>query len=302
MAMGGGKAGNHKKLTGWMKTKFSTKKVSLFFEIESMKKRKQVRRGVASVNQNEMLLLCSAVPMRLPEIGFTHCPGSNKGSGVGPIKVQPYSECWCLRFEQKKQLYGRMRLPVGGAVEEDEEEPSEDDDEDGEAPPEVDFGEGEGGSARQPEQKRERGDLNIEPATFNSIPPTLCYDLIKCYGVENILDLAPLDGELCITSVELKKNYLGVCFNEFHCQMLEQRVREKIFERLADPNSDLYNADYMKTKAGLGSGAADAPTTTPKPTQQGQKKDKKYKKKKKKDKKGDKRSSSSSPVQTGSSS
>ena len=42
---------------------------------------------------------------------------------------------------------------------------------------------------------------------------------------------------------------------------------------------DLYNADYMKFKAGLGSGAADAPTTTPKPTQQGQKNDKKDKKK-----------------------
>jgi len=250
--MDGGKTGNHKKLLSWIKAKAITKKVHLFYEFESMKQRKTQCRGVASINQNEMLLISSVAPLRLPEINFTHCPGSNKGSGVGPIKVQPYNECWCLRFEQKKELYGKMRLPVGGTVEEDGEESSGEDDEEEDAPPEVVglLEESSNGTQKKGE-KRERGDKNIEPVTYHSVPPTLFHDFIKCYGVENIFDMSPLDGELCITAVEQKKNYLGVCFNQAHCDFLERRVRDQIFERMADTKSDLYNADYIKFKAGL---------------------------------------------------
>ena len=83
------------------------KKITLLYEYESIKERKFKCKGIATVGMTEQILLCSHGAFKLPEMMFANCPGSNKGPGVGPLKVTPYSKCWCLRFEQKKPSTGR---------------------------------------------------------------------------------------------------------------------------------------------------------------------------------------------------
>ena len=53
-------------------------------------------------------------------------------------QVDPYNKGWCLTFEQKKDTYGRMRLPVRGTDEDDDgKDEGEEDDEVADIPPVV---------------------------------------------------------------------------------------------------------------------------------------------------------------------
>lgn len=150
-----------------------------------------------------------------------------------PPQVEPYSKCWTTAFDNKKAIYGKMRVAVSGNDgEPDNDESAADDDVGvGDAPPVV----VKNGVVRSP---NDRGGSNIEPVTFNSLPVGVWRDQMKAYRCSACYDMTPLDGNLLLVCVELKIAYVGVCFNDHHVSELRGWVIKQILKRTSPTLAD----------------------------------------------------------------
>ena len=147
--------------------------------------------------------------------------------------MDPYNKCWTTTFDNKKAIYGKMRVAVSGNdgdadIAEDEEVDGAD--EGGDAPPTVD----KYGSVRIP---TDRSGSNIEPVTFNSMSVAFWRGQMKTYKCEACYDITPMDGCLMLACIELKLFYVGVCFNEHHVAELNAWVSKQILKRTPPPKS-----------------------------------------------------------------
>ena len=151
-------------------------------------------------------------------------------------QVASYNKCWCLTFEQKKEIYGKMRLPVGGKDEDDDgKDEDEEDDEVAEIPPVV-------VSAMV---ATERGNSNVEPVSYNSMSIAFWADMVKGFKWERIYDLTPLDGNLAMASTIEQREYVGICFTNCHAEMLNEHLVKQILTQMQTPGSKLFDINYV---------------------------------------------------------
>lgn len=52
----------------------------------------------------------------LTSLARKNFPGSNRGDVVYGVKMPAWDSVWSLKFHEKKQLFGRHRVAVGGAA------------------------------------------------------------------------------------------------------------------------------------------------------------------------------------------
>ena len=145
-------------------------------------------------------------------------------------QVDPYNKCWTTTFDNKKAIYGKMRVAVSGNDGEADEEASEPDDVCGDSPPVVD----KNGVVRTP---TDRGGGNIEPVTFNSMSVAFWRDQMKAMKCDAAYDITPLDGCLMLACIELKLFYVGVCFTEHHATELRAWMIKQILKRTSPARS-----------------------------------------------------------------
>ena len=179
LAMDNQKLGIVPKLTEFLKTgsgdnkkPIEKKMFTCVYTFDSMVARKQRVKGVATINQTETLLVATTTPLLLPQKDHKHYQGQNTGSVVTPIVLEPFERCWALTFAEKKQLYGKQRLPVGGKGGGDDEDDDAVGDDDDDVPPTVpgDDCTNEEVTATGDNQKRVRGASNLEPVSYHSLP------------------------------------------------------------------------------------------------------------------------------------
>jgi hypothetical protein len=101
-------------------TKFLDKNVSklmLLYDEESLGERKEVIRGVGTVDQLESVYLVSKNLLQIDKKPRLHYKGTTSGNTISPIVVPRHGDMWQETFECKKLIYGSARVAVGGRTE-----------------------------------------------------------------------------------------------------------------------------------------------------------------------------------------
>ena len=89
--------------------------VHVIMNEESLKARRKLTRGTASLKQVETLHVICSGNLCLPDRQGKHFPGSNKGTAIGPVTLADPDEEWSATVKDKRTIYGkRFRIAVGG--------------------------------------------------------------------------------------------------------------------------------------------------------------------------------------------
>ena len=125
------------------KVPFFKKQLFVMLSEDCLKQRRARVRGAATLHQVEFLYACSREPLALPEKKRLHYDGTNKGDLVGVVALPSWERAWALTFDEKKKLYGKHRVAVGGPTagsadpDDDDEDDAHDGDDDADVPPPI---------------------------------------------------------------------------------------------------------------------------------------------------------------------
>ena len=121
---------------------------------------------------------------------------STRGVVIGLVSgVQPLTDQWLMPFGQKKEMFGSMRIPLGGAT----------------ADPEAETQKG---------RRKIRSDADFEPSSFHCMSFTIYDELLHQYEPCGVIDLCPVGSELAELCIQRGTPYLGICFTEKHMSLL----------------------------------------------------------------------------------
>ena len=95
---------------------------SIMFDERSVKLRKQRVRGIGTLKQIEFLHVVTKDAMTIPERDREHYLGTNKGDVIGPVVLPRWETTWGMSFADKKKLWDKHRVEVGGPTEGDNAE------------------------------------------------------------------------------------------------------------------------------------------------------------------------------------
>ena len=179
-----------------------------------------------------------------------HFQGYNTGTVISSVLLPAASAVWTMSFADKKLLYGKLRVAVGGNSGENDDEDEEDEGDpacDVDVPPTTD--------ASKPKPST-RGPENMEPVTFNSMPISFYEDLYDAMNLKDIYDITPCDGCAAMAALNLKLGYIGVCFTDFHVERLNQHILEMILKAFETPGHPHFQSSYAAGALGIKSHSA----------------------------------------------
>ena len=106
------------------------------------------------------------------------------------------------------------------------------------------------------------------------------YDIRITYGeivYKEVVDFTPGDGSCALTHIRNKHAYVGVCFNDFHVEVLHKFLIKKVLRAFAASGDPLFQAAYA---SGMAKDEKAQPKAKPKQKSKkaGEKKSKKKKK------------------------
>ena len=155
-----------------------SRKVSVTFSEQSVRKRKAKQRG--EMEQLQCLHLISANPLEkmLPEKQFASYPVSNRGGVIGYIHDSETP--WQLTVEKKRKLYGKDHI-IGGT-----------------------------GPLVKDDSDTRRAD-DIEPVFYRALPYAMWHDFVNAYSCAACLDLCAGAGDVAKACLLAKKSYVGMC-------------------------------------------------------------------------------------------
>ena len=189
MFLDGGKPGVQNRMGSLNKAlcgKLCKKVVTVAYSEESVTARKMRVRGVATIEQSEGLTLWTNGQFQVPDKKREFYQGSNRGNLLAWVKLPKWETCWKLTFADKKSLYGKARVPVGGqSVDVDDDEAEEEEPGDGGAiiPMAIDAS----GHLYIP---KTRNNDNMEPVAFWSMPVQFFKEVFGSYHCKGVYDLA----------------------------------------------------------------------------------------------------------------
>ena len=99
---------------------------------ESLAQRKTIMRGIGTIKQSEGFHFVTKRTPCLGRIPRKHFKGSTAGDMIPEVPFPAIDECWRLKVAEKRVLYDKYRVPVGGK--EDSSSEAEDDAEYQESP------------------------------------------------------------------------------------------------------------------------------------------------------------------------
>jgi hypothetical protein len=203
---------------------------------------------------------------------------------ISPVKLSPYPKCWSLTFDEKKAVYGKMRLPVGGKTDESDDDDDGDGLGEGEVPPTIDmFTESSSAAtpAESPAKKLcTRAGTNVEPVNYNSLPTAFFENLHDAFCIKDLVDFTPVDGACAMAFIRARKGYIGICWNDVHADKLRQYLIDTVVNAFGTSGDVLFHSAYAS-----GVKNTPAPKSPPKPIKPKKSSVPKSSKKAKKDKK-----------------
>eukprot|EP00959_Pyramimonas_sp_CCMP1952_P296695 6206996-Pyramimonas_sp.AAC.1 len=203
---------------------FNPRKVTIVKDEKSVRDRKSLTRGAASVKQTMTMAVVSTTTLPLPERQSLHYAGTNRGTVIGPIKLRNLSEEWSATVGVKKELYGRkFRIPVGGK----------------------------GADGNVP-----RTDDTVEPVCWNAMPQEFFEELIHRYFIANVVDLTPGDfsfGEVCM---DKRVNYAAVAWTVEHRQAGRDKLQMAAMKTMTTMDHPHFNKQFSEALKGTAAAAA----------------------------------------------
>ena len=89
-------------------------------------------------------------------------------------------------------------------------------------------------------------DHDLIPVCWHGLPPELYEEFFFSFGLKSCVLATTMDENGCLAAIFSKVPVVAVCFCEDHIQALRQRLEEKVWAAMADPNSDIYDAEFAK--------------------------------------------------------
>ena len=182
------------------------------------------------------------VSSKRPRLSLPHM--STAGTILGPMGFPDLADrqaTWHLSLGDKKKIYGTARIQPSGASPD--------------------------GAVPEDSKREKRSDKTIEPVTFHASSVQMMEELLyqvapygqKCVGqarVKAVVDLTPGDGTLATVCLKHGIPYLGLVFNEYHQEVLTQRLAQVVFQLFLDEKSPLHDAtlcSLLRKKSSCGS-------------------------------------------------
>ena len=204
--------------------KLIIKKLTFMYDYDTKLARKDRAKGIATVCLQERMQVIAMDPHRLQGRPWSSLLGNTSGDTIGPLKLDLFSQRWLLSFADKRQLCGKMRLPVGGSLEEEEFEDDEEDEVDDDSIPPYFYDGGVRGSALT------RKDDHMEPVTYGSSPVGFFTNILDGLSIRDVIGITPADGNLALACIINQRGYVGIGFTEFHCTALRSHLVDVLFE------------------------------------------------------------------------
>ncbi|CAK0907563.1 unnamed protein product [Prorocentrum cordatum] len=166
---------------------------------KSVRERKVLSRGAASIKQTVGMQLASTSALSLPERQSLNYSGTNKGTFIGPVALRPLPEEWSTTVANKKKMLGEFRIRAGGKTEGD----------------------------------TKRLDTDIEPVRYLAFPPELCAELLHRYYVVNVIDLTPGDFTFGGVCMDRRITYYAIARSEEHAEAGREKLGKAALKCLA---------------------------------------------------------------------
>lgn len=240
------------------KVPFFKKQLFVMLNEECLKQRRARLKGTATLHQVEFLYALSREPLNMPERKRQHYDGTNKGDLLGWVALPPWESAWALTFDEKKKLYGKHRVAVGGPTGAGHDDDDDDDDAMDGTVDDVDLAPPTVGTAALPSvptSTTSRLGTNIEPAFYQAMPIDFYEEVISSMYLRDLIHLTAGDGAGAKAALRLHVNYFGICLTEFHVQALYVHLTEWMLKQFAEPTSPFYQPSMNKRRR-----AADTPT------------------------------------------
>lgn len=232
----GGRPGVEGSLLAFFSTlKKARRSVHLMKDPSSVEGRmERLKNAFAAFNCMETVHVITRTPIKDVGRKHRHYPGSLISNVLGPIVLTPYSDSWNLRFGDKKLLYGKGIIRVGGKLQD------------------VDVDEEDDPQAEQDNKQVKRTDDTVEPTLFHALPYLMWEDLAMTMGWCAVVDLTASDGMLALACVKNGLPYCGVTFTPRHTELLQARLTKLVTEACCTEGDPLYDASFAKALLGGG--------------------------------------------------
>ena len=194
---------------------FVPRKVSVFKDEQSVRERKSLTRGAASIKQTIGMHVISTSALNLPERQSKHYPGqTNKGTCIGPVVLDKQDQLWQMSLKDKRKMFTKkFRHEVGGKTE--------------------------GGATK-------KSDADLEPVCFNGMPRVFYDDIVHRYFIANVFDLTPLDFELAMYCISEGVNYFAIAMSPEHAAEGKNKLTLCMLHCMCNSKHALFNEKCAK--------------------------------------------------------
>jgi hypothetical protein len=197
-------------------------RIHIMYDEASLVDRKEVVRGVATIDQTETVFLVSRQALQVDRKARVKYHGTTAGSLLGPVAAPAFETTWQETVLDKKAIWGSARVAVGGRTE------------------------GYGASVGAPAEKKPKDPNAFEPVCFHSKPEDLYEELVHTLGgskvVRRIIDLTCGDGPLAHLAIRKRMTYLGFASTDVHAGKLGRHLQAKVYADFKTEGHDLYRS------------------------------------------------------------
>lgn len=211
------------------------KSLFIAYSEEEMQSRLKNFRAARQLQQLETCFLVanpSNPPVRRNRVSDPKTTTS--GNVIAGAPLINLNTSWCLTLSLKKELFGAMRIAVGGTVPD-------------------------GGAI-------ERSDEKVEPVSWHATAELIWVELLKSETQATaVLDWCPVDV-LPFKCLELGIPYIGIVFTKRHGELLYERLAEMVWWKMCrDEKSRFYRPELAKILGTKKSAKPPVPKPGPKP-------------------------------------
>jgi len=221
--------------------------LSVGYELTSLQKRKRVVRGFVPQLENLVVVgpLISSIPTRKRQ-HFSQCSSTNKGTLIAPVPVSTLNaNSWCATLDEKKDIFGRFRLMVGGKPCEDDDDDDEAEDADHFPPIAAAYEE------PSPKKRKTRSDGALEPVFYQSVKSVALWtEVLHGLAVDRVVMFNAGDCQLLEACLLAKLPALGFSFTEKHAELARARLTRRYLEEMANPQSMWFSQEYAEIARG----------------------------------------------------
>ena len=201
---------------------------------KSVADRKTRVRGLASLKQVHMIHLISKDAIEISSRKKRHVDGTSSGNLLGPLPLNGWS--FTATFKDKKVMYGKLRVAVGGVSvdQDDDEEEIEDEANDLELIPPTAEGKNTETCAAE----------NREPVFYTSYGKEYFEEWIGLLNMTDMIHLTASDGAAAMACLTHRVGYLGMCMSDSHKEALETYLHTWMLKEFGREKSTFFQPTY----------------------------------------------------------